>query len=153
ISNTEIHILDEHLSLVPPGSPGELMIGGIAVGNGYVGRADTTAEKFIPDPFGDGRRMYRSGDVARRLNDGRIEFLGRGDQQIKLRGYRIELGEIESAIMEHEEVRESAVIAGQEVAQEGALVAYIVAQGGRSGGELRVEELVREWREMYRVNS
>lgn len=111
IANTQIYILDSHLQPVPAGLPGELYIGGDGLSRGYLGRADLTAEKFIPNPFSGeiGARLYCTGDRARYLPDGNIEFLGRVDQQIKLRGHRIEPAEIEAVMAEHAGVRECAV--------------------------------------------
>src|SRR5262249_459842 len=93
-----VYLLDECQMLAPPGIPGELYVGGIGVARGYLNRPDLTAEKFVPNPFGreHGSRLYRTGDRARYLSDGTIEYLGRFDHQVKIRGYRIELGEIES---------------------------------------------------------
>jgi hypothetical protein len=136
IRNTQVYILDRHLQPVPVGVPGELCIGGKGLARGYLGRADLTAERFVPDPFaatpspalphvqemkmgeggakrreGAGARLYRSGDKARYRASGDIEFLGRMDRQVKIRGYRVELGEIEAAINQHPAVRESIVLA------------------------------------------
>ena len=128
IANTQIHILDRQLQTVPINVPGELHIGGEGLARGYLHRADLTAEKFIPDPFGDkaGARLYRTGDRARYLADGQIEFLGRLDDQVKLRGYRIELGEIEAVLSQHEGVREVVVIARNDAGGERQLVAYVI---------------------------
>jgi len=111
IANTQTYILDSHLQPIPTGLPGELHIGGDGLSRGYLGRADLTAEKFIPNPFSGetGARLYRTGDRARYLPDGKIEFLGRVDQQMKLRGHRIEPAEIEAVMAEHAGVRECAV--------------------------------------------
>jgi amino acid adenylation domain-containing protein len=111
IANTQIYILDSHLQPIPTGLPGELCIGGDGLSRGYLGRADLTAEKFIPNPYSGeiGGRLYRTGDRARYLPDGNIEFLGRVDQQIKLRGHRIEPAEIEAVMAEHAGVRECAI--------------------------------------------
>jgi amino acid adenylation domain-containing protein len=110
IANTQVYILNAHAQPTPWGVPGELCIGGAGLARGYLHRPDLTAHKFVPDPFGTkGERLYRTGDLARYLPDGRVEFLGRLDHQVKLRGYRIELGEIESALAQHPSVREAAV--------------------------------------------
>ena len=123
IANTAIYVLDSRWEPVPRGAVGELWIGGAGVARGYLNRPDLTAERFIQDPF-NGGRMYRTGDLGRHLADGRLECLGRVDQQVKVRGYRIELGEIESVLGEHPQVRECAV-AARELGGEQRLVAYV----------------------------
>jgi amino acid adenylation domain-containing protein/non-ribosomal peptide synthase protein (TIGR01720 family) len=135
VLNTTMYLLDVHGQPVPIGVPGELHIGGIQVARGYLNRPDLTAEKFIADPFNSARgaRLYRSGDLARYLPDGNIEFLGRIDQQVKIRGFRIELGEIEAILEQHPGVQQAVAMAlptfrGPEDAPgQKQLVAYIVA--------------------------
>ncbi|HZF37309.1 MAG TPA: amino acid adenylation domain-containing protein [Blastocatellia bacterium] len=136
IANTQLFILGERLEPEPVGVRGELYVGGDGVGRGYLGRADTTAERFLPDHFGGrhGARLYRTGDLTRRLPDGQIEFLGRLDHQVKVRGYRIELGEIEHALSRHAGVRQSVVVAREDAPGEKRIVAYYVAAVGETGG-------------------
>jgi amino acid adenylation domain-containing protein len=131
IANTRIHLLDAHLRPVPVGVPGELFIGGVGVGRGYLNRPDATAASFIDDPFADdpGQLLYRTGDLARYLPDGNIEYMGRLDDQVKIRGVRIEPREVEAALEKHPAVRESAVVAGNDGRGNTRLVAHVVAAG------------------------
>src|SRR5262249_49711073 len=128
ISNTEIYLLDEYMQPVPCGSIGELYIGGRGLALGYVGRPELTAERFLPHPFKSepGQRLYRTGDKARYRADGRIEYLGRNDHQIKLRGYRIELDEIEAVINRYPAIKESLVVVHKAGRDKPCLVAYVV---------------------------
>jgi amino acid adenylation domain-containing protein len=128
IANIRLYILDKYLHLVPAGSAGELHAGGIGTGRGYLNDPKLTAEKFIPDSFSQeaGLRLYKTGDRARFLPEGNIEFLGRMDHQVKVRGFRIELGEIEDAINQHPAVEESAVMVREDSPGQERLVAYIV---------------------------
>ncbi|MCW5317886.1 amino acid adenylation domain-containing protein [Nostoc sp. KVJ3] len=152
ISNTQIYILDQNLQPVPLGVPGELHIGGAGLAKGYLNRPELTQEKFIPNPFEEagGRRqkaggvrerrrkiaqspassprLYKTGDLARYLPDGNIEYLGRIDNQVKIRGFRIELGEIEAALSQHQDVQTSVVIVREDIPGDKRLVSYIVLQ-------------------------
>ncbi|MEH2283675.1 MAG: amino acid adenylation domain-containing protein [Nostoc sp.] len=124
IANIQIYLLDRYLNPVPIGVPGELYIGGVGVGRGYLNRPELTEEKFIPNPFSDNSaaRLYKTGDLARYLPNGEIEYIGRIDHQVKIRGFRIELGEIEALISQHLAVRETVVV----VAESQSLAAYVV---------------------------
>ncbi len=139
VANVQVHLVDEALRRVPPGSPGELCIAGAGVARGYLGRPGLTRERFIDNPFGPGR-LYRSGDLARWLPDGNLEFLGRNDQQVKLRGYRIEPGEIEAALLAHPAVAE-AVVCVRTWSGEERLAAYLVPRDAAVGGSALREHL------------
>ncbi|WP_148662958.1 non-ribosomal peptide synthetase, partial [Scytonema hofmannii] len=146
IANTQVYILDKHLQPVPIGVPGELHIGGASLARGYLNRPELTQEKFIPNPLRRSRgaqehrswgvkedqscseRLYKTGDLARFLSDGNIEYLGRIDNQVKIRGFRIELGEIEAVLSQHEHVQSSVVVARVDIPGNKRLVAYIVPQ-------------------------
>jgi amino acid adenylation domain-containing protein len=129
IANTQIYILDRQMRAVPVGVAGELHIGGKGVARGYLNRPDLTAEKFVPDPYREGQRLYKTGDMARYLADGDIKYLGRFDYQIKIRGFRIEPGEIEAVLRQHELVREAVVIAHEEAVGDPRLIAYVAPHG------------------------
>jgi amino acid adenylation domain-containing protein len=131
IANTQVYVLDHARQPVPVGIPGELWIGGSGVAIGYHGHPELTAQRFVDDPFRDlpGARIYRTGDLGRWLPDGRLEHLGRLDQQVKVRGFRIEPGEIEAALAGHDNVRAVAVMAHADATGVQELVAYVVCRG------------------------
>lgn len=128
IANMQIYLLDKSLSPVPIGVPGEIYIGGAGIARCYLNRPELTKDKFIPNPFSNepGTRLYKTGNLARYLPDGDIEFLGRIDDQVKIRGFRIELGEIESALSQHPNLREVAITAREDIPGDKRLVAYVV---------------------------
>lgn len=128
LGNIEIHILDRDLQSAPVMSPGELYIGGLNVCRGYLNQPDLTAERFIPNPFSSvpGGRLYRTGDIAKFLIDGNIEFIGRADYQVKIRGFRVELGEIESVLGEHPSVSQAVAVVREDRLGEKIITSYIV---------------------------
>ena len=127
MANVRAYVLDELLEPVPVGVAGELHIGGVQVARGYLNRPELTAERFVPSPFVDGDRLYKTGDVVRYLSDGTIEYVGRNDFQVKIRGFRIELGEIESTLREYAGISDAVVVARADSDGEKRLVAYYVA--------------------------
>jgi len=141
IANLQLYVLDARLRPVPIGVPGELYVGGVGVGRGYLHEPRKTAQAFIPDPFSSepGARLYRTGDLVYYCPDGSLEFLGRIDHQVKVRGFRIELGDIETVLISHPEVHEAVVLAREEEPGDKRLVAYVVPNDGRDPaiGELR----------------
>ncbi|MCO6453578.1 MAG: amino acid adenylation domain-containing protein [Caldilineales bacterium] len=130
VDNMRIYVLDEHLQPTPIGIPGEIYVGGVGVGRGYLRDPERTADAFIPDPFDTktDARLYRTGDLGRWLAEGNIEFLGRVDFQVKIRGHRIELGEIEHALLEHPGVSEAAVLALDDERGALQLAAYVAVR-------------------------
>ncbi len=132
IPDMRLYLLEDGRRAVPAGEVGEICVGGEGVARGYLNRPQLNAERFVPDPFSEvpGARMYRSGDLARLLPDGEVEYLGRGDDQVKIQGFRIELGEIEAAIAGHKQIREARVVAHTDEAGTKRLAAYYITQEG-----------------------
>ncbi len=137
IANTQVYVIGSHGGLQPIGVAGELCIGGIGVARGYVNRPDLTQEKFVDNPYRPGERMYKTGDLARWLPDGTIEYLGRIDMQVKIRGYRIEPGEIENELRRHPGVRDTVVVSHRGSDGSHSLCAYVAAEPSVDTAELR----------------
>jgi amino acid adenylation domain-containing protein len=179
VGGRALYIRDAYGNLAPVGVPGELYVGGSGLARGYLGRPDLTAERFVPDPFGfslppafqrgeseqvppfgglggseaGGARLYKTGDLARYLPDGNVEFLGRVDNQVKIRGFRIELGEIEAALGRHPEVAEAVVVARDAEAGSKALTAYLVAAGEATPEAGRMRDFLRTSLPDYMIPS
>ncbi|KIO77621.1 hypothetical protein TH53_08205 [Pedobacter lusitanus] len=136
IQNLRLYVLDNAGQQCPVGIPGEICVAGIGVARGYLKRPDLTAEKFVPNPFHSGERMYKTGDLGRWLPDGNMEYLGRMDDQVKIRGFRIELGEIESVLQDHPLVSQAVVVAKSDESDIKRLVGYVVPEEGADRDEL-----------------
>lgn len=146
ITNTRLYVLNSAGAIQPIGVPGELFIGGKSVAQGYLGRPDLTAERFVPDPFSTepGATFYRTGDIVRFLPGGMLEFLGRRDNQVKIRGYRIELGEIEALMLTYPGVRDAVVVVNESLSGEKRLVAYVVPQEGVEVAKEKIRATLKE---------
>jgi amino acid adenylation domain-containing protein len=153
IRNLRVYILDDAMQLRPVGLAGELCIGGAGLARGYKNHPDLTAASFVPDPFSKrgGERLYRTGDQVRYRPDGNIEFLGRGDRQIKIRGHRIELGEIESVVQAQKEVAQAVVVSNRDQAGNDLLIAYIVPRTPVTGDTLK--EALKSYLPTYMIPS
>lgn len=146
IHNARYHVLNRQFQPCPIGVPGDLYIGGECLSLGYLGEPALTAEKYVPDPFSDepGARLYATGDMARYLPDGNLEFLGRVDHQVKVRGFRIELGEIEAALSQHPALRESTVLSREDRPGDRRLVAYVVPRTGYQVTAAELRQYLKE---------
>jgi thioesterase domain-containing protein/acyl carrier protein len=155
IANTRVYLLDSHLQPVPIGVVAELYVGGDGLARGYLNRAELTSERFVRDPFDadPSSRIYRTGDFARWLPDGSIDFVGRVDGQVKLRGFRIELQEIEAALAQHPDVGKSIVVAKHRGGSEKALVGYVVPSNGNRPSSDAMRNFLREKLPDYMVPS
>jgi len=155
ITNTRLYIIDRHMAPVPIGVAGELLIGGIGIARGYINRPDLTAASFIPDPLGAeaGARLYKTGDLARYLPDGNIEFLGRIDQQVKVRGFRIELEEIEEVLKHHSAVSDAVAMAREDAPGDKRLVVYVVYHQDSTASSDEMRDFLREHLPEYMVPS
>jgi len=139
IANALVYVLDENGALLAPGLPGEAYLGGAGIAQGYIGRPDLTAERFVDNPFDrGGPKLYRSGDIVRWREGGCLEFVGRADFQVKIRGFRVELGEIEEVLLKHERVSHAVVTALADPSKDQTLIAYVVL---RNRSPLDVHEL------------
>ncbi|MFJ7984098.1 amino acid adenylation domain-containing protein [Streptomyces sp. NPDC096351] len=152
--NTRAHVLDGALRPAPDGRPGELYLAGAQLARGYLGRFALTAERFVADPYGPpGSRMYRTGDLVRRRPDGRIDFVGRADDQVKVRGFRIELGEIESVLTDRSEVGRAVVVVREDVLGSQLLVGYVTAAEGGAPDADALRQATAERLPAYMVPS
>jgi amino acid adenylation domain-containing protein len=153
ITNVQVYLLDEHLHPVPVGATGDIHIGGAGVGRGYRNHAELTREKFIPDPFRPGGTLYKTGDLGRQLDDGRILFQGRSDEQLKIRGYRIEPNEISRVLNRHPDIRSSMVVAREDVAGDKRLIGYLVLDRASDLSHSSLREHLRSFVPEYMLPS
>ena len=146
LGDLRVYLLDGRQQLVPIGVPGEMYVGGAGLSRGYLNRPELTAERFVPDPFSNdaGARLYRSGDLARHLANGDMEYLGRADRQVKIRGFRIELGEIEAVLKQDPGVRECVVLANSDSSGETRLAAYLVLDANQPAEIKELRNLAKE---------
>jgi amino acid adenylation domain-containing protein len=149
VNNVHVYVVDDHLSLVPLGAPGELVFSGVCVGRGYINDPERSERAFVDDPYREGRRLYRSGDYGRWLPDGRLEFLGRRDAQVKISGFRIEIGEVEKTLSRVPGVRDAAVVVAERPDQSKRLVAFY--SGDRLLDHDRLRAQLSAWLPEYMV--
>ena len=153
VANARAYVLDVHLNPVPVGVPGELHIGGAGVARGYLNQPALSAQKFIPNPFIAGDRLYKTGDLVRFLADGNIAFLGRIDHQVKIRGFRIELGEIESILRRHKDIKDVALLAREDTPGDRRLVAYYTVKKGIAVSTAELRAFLKETLPDYMIPS
>lgn len=155
IPDLQVYLLDRDRRLVPDGVPGEIYVGGAGVCRGYLNRPDLTAQRFINNPFSDDphARLYKSGDLARRLDNGDIEYLGRTDQQVKIRGFRVEPAEIEAALQRYQGVRQTVVMARRDDGDDDYIAAYIVAGDGNTPTSTELRSHLRQTLPDYMIPS
>jgi acyl-coenzyme A synthetase/AMP-(fatty) acid ligase/acyl carrier protein len=153
IANTRVHMLDSELQPVPPGGVAEICVASPHLARGYLGSPGLTASRFVADPWGEaGSRLYRSGDLARRLPNGAIEFIGRVDDQVKIRGFRVEIAEVEAALAGHHDVAHAAVVTRQ-FGEDTRLVAYAVPKSGVTLQAVALRDAIRHSLPSYMVPS
>ena len=133
VHNVRVYVVDEHLTPVPLGAPGEIVFSGVCVGRGYINDPERTRAAFLADPHRPAQRLYRSGDYGRWLPEGKLEFLGRRDTQVKIRGFRIEIGEIENTLLRVPGVRDGAVVVAERADQGKHLVAFYSGRAAARG--------------------
>jgi len=144
IPTVELYLTDKNGNLVPEGITGEILVGGLGVARGYLNRPELTTQKFISNPWKRGERLYRSGDLGRRLATGELVYMGRGDFQVKIRGYRIELGEIEDALLRYEGIRDAVVVARKDGEGDQYLAGYYVTEEGKEADEAGLRKWLRD---------
>jgi len=153
IPTVELYLTDKNGNLVPEGITGEILVGGLGVARGYLNRPELTTQKFISNPWKRGERLYRSGDLGRRLATGELVYMGRGDFQVKIRGYRIELGEIEDALLRYEGVRDAVVVARKDGEGDQYLAGYYVMEEGKEADETGLRSWLNDRLPSYMVPS
>jgi amino acid adenylation domain-containing protein len=153
IGDLQVYLLDEQQNLCPSGVRGEMYVGGSGLARGYLNRNTLTSERFITNPFQPGKRLYKSGDLAKRYANGDLEYLGRADFQVKIRGFRVELGEIESTLEKHSDVLKSVTLLREDISGDKRLVSYIVPKSGATLNQGKLREFLVERLPIYMVPS